>query len=207
MTRPTKEKKAGANKGEATGSKSQHTPMMQQYLHLKAEVGDMLLFYRMGDFYELFYGDAEKAARLLDITLTKRGKSAGGVIPMCGVPYHAAENYLARLVRAGESVAIAEQIGDPATSKGPVERKVVRVVTPGTVTDEALLEERRDNLIAALCHNDDYGLAVLDISSGRFFLQQLDNRTDLSAELERLQPQELLVSESLNTEESLGQQT
>ncbi len=207
MNRPTKEKKAGTTKGDVTGSMSQHTPMMQQFLQLKAEVGDMLLFYRMGDFYELFYGDAEKASRLLDITLTKRGKSAGGVIPMCGVPYHAAENYLARLVRAGESVAIAEQIGDPATSKGPVERKVVRVVTPGTVTDEALLEERRDNLIAALCHNDDYGLAVLDISSGRFFLQQLDNRTDLIAELERLHPQELLVAESLNPEESLGRKT
>ena len=115
-----------------------HTPMMQQYLGIKSEYPDMLVFYRMGDFYELFYDDAKKAARLLDITLTARGKSAGNPIPMAGVPYHAAEGYLAKLVRQGESVAICEQIGDPATSKGPVERKVVRVVTPGTLTDEAL---------------------------------------------------------------------
>ena len=129
---------------------SQHTPVMQQYLRLKAEHPGMLLFYRMGDFYELFYEDAERAAALLDITLTKRGQSAGQPIPMAGVPYHAAEGYLARLVRKGVSVAICEQIGDPAKSKGPVERRVVRIVTPGTLTDESLLEERRENLLAAV---------------------------------------------------------
>src|SRR6186997_2546324 len=127
-----------------------HTPMMLQYLALKAEYPEMLLFYRMGDFYEMFYGDAERAARLLDITLTKRGQSAGQPIPMAGVPFHSVEQYLAKLVKAGESVAICEQIGDPATSKGPVERKVTRVVTPGTLTDAALLASRRDNLLAAI---------------------------------------------------------
>jgi len=133
---------------EAPGSA--HTPMMQQYFTLKAEYPDMLLFYRMGDFYEMFYGDAERASRLLDITLTKRGQSAGQPIPMAGVPFHSVEQYLAKLVKSGESVAICEQIGDPATSKGPVERKVTRVVTPGTLTDAALLASRRDNLLAAI---------------------------------------------------------
>ena len=128
----------------------QHTPMMQQYLKLKAENPDTLLFYRMGDFYELFYDDAKKAAALLDISLTKRGQSAGQPIPMAGMPYHAVEGYLAKLVQLGESVAICEQIGDPAASKGPVERQIVRIVTPGTVSDEALLPERQDNLIAAV---------------------------------------------------------
>jgi len=170
--------------------------MMQQYLRIKAEHPEMLLFYRMGDFYELFYRDAERAARLLDITLTKRGQSAGQPIPMAGVPYHAAEGYLAKLVRQGESVAICEQIGDPATSKGPVERQVMRVVTPGTVTDEALLEERRDNLLAALCENGgQFGLATLDLGSGRFVLQQMDASEALAGELERLRPAELLISE------------
>jgi len=173
-----------------------HTPMMQQYLRIKAEHPHMLLFYRMGDFYELFYGDAERAAKLLDITLTKRGKSAGMPIPMAGVPYHAAESYLAKLVRLGESVAICEQIGDPAASKGPVERQVVRVVTPGTVTDEALLEERRDNLLMALHESSGrFGLATLDLGSGRCMLQQLDSTASLAGELERLQPAELLISE------------
>ena len=116
-----------------------HTPMMQQYMRIKSDYPDMLVFYRMGDFYELFYDDAKRAAELLDITLTARGKSGGNAIPMAGVPYHAAESYLAKLVRKGESVAICEQVGDPATSKGPVERQVLRVVTPGTLTDEALL--------------------------------------------------------------------
>jgi DNA mismatch repair protein MutS len=170
--------------------------MMQQYLRIKAEYPEMLLFYRMGDFYELFYGDAERAARLLDITLTKRGKSAGRPIPMAGVPYHAAENYLARLVRQGESVAICEQVGDPAASKGPVERKVVRVVTPGTVTDEALLEERRDNLLGAILEQEGrFGLAALDLSGGRFVIQQLDTAEALAGELERLRPAELLLTE------------
>src|SRR5512139_3966550 len=169
-------------------SLARHTPVMQQYLRIKAEHPGMLLFYRMGDFYELFYDDAEKAARLLDITLTKRGQSAGAPIPMAGVPFHAVDNYLARLVRLGQSVAICEQIGDPATAKGPVERKVVRIVTPGTVTDEALLEERRDNLLAAL-HGQGarYGLAVLDLGSGRFAVQELTTAEALAGELERLQ--------------------
>ena len=127
-----------------------HTPMMQQYLALKAEYPDMLLFYRMGDFYEMFYADAERAAKLLDITLTTRGQSAGSPIRMAGVPYHSVEQYLARLVKAGESVAICEQVGDPATSKGPVERKVMRVVTPGTITDAALLAPSRESLLAAV---------------------------------------------------------
>ena len=124
--------------------------MMQQYLTLKAENPEILLFYRMGDFYELFYDDARKASQLLDISLTKRGQSAGSPIPMAGVPYHAIEGYLAKLVQLGESAAICEQVGDPATSKGPVERKVIRIITPGTVSDEALLSERQDNLIAAV---------------------------------------------------------
>ena len=129
---------------------SDHTPVMQQYLRLKAQHPDALLFYRMGDFYELFYEDARKASRLLDITLTARGQSAGAPIPMAGVPVQSVDNYLARLVRKGESVAICEQIGDPAKSKGPVERAVVRIVTPGTVTDAALLDDRREVLLAAL---------------------------------------------------------
>ncbi len=146
---------------------------MQQYLRIKAEHPQQLLFYRMGDFYELFFDDARRAAKLLDITLTARGKTAGQSIPMAGVPYHAAEQYLARLVRAGESVALCEQIGDPATSKGPVERQVVRIITPGTLTDEALLEARRDNLVAAVCRSPrGHGLAWLDLSAGRFLLAE-----------------------------------
>jgi DNA mismatch repair protein MutS len=175
---------------------TKHTPMMQQYLRIKAEHPQMLLFYRMGDFYELFYGDAERASQLLDITLTKRGKSNGKSIPMAGIPYHAAEGYLARLVKRGESVAICEQTGDPATSKGPVERKVMRIVTPGTVTDEALLDDRRDNLLAAVSDNNGFGLAVLDLGSGRFTLQQVDTPEALASELERLRPAELLLAES-----------
>ncbi len=167
----------------------------------------MLVFYRMGDFYELFFGDAEKAARLLDITLTKRGKSGGKPIPMAGVPHHAAENYLARLVRQGESIAICEQIGDPATSKGPVERKVMRVVTPGTVTDEALLEERRDNLLGALFETDGrFGLSTLDLCSGRFLAQQLGSSEALAGELERLRPAELLMAEDYQLPKGLPEQ-
>jgi len=170
--------------------------MMQQYLRLKAQYPQMLLFYRMGDFYELFFEDAERAARLLDITLTKRGQSAGQPIPMAGVPFHAVEGYLAKLVKQGQSVAICEQIGDPAASKGPVERKVVRVVTPGTVTDEALLEERRDNLLAALIEQQGrFGLATLDLAGGRFVVQQSEGREALAGELERLRPAELLLME------------
>jgi DNA mismatch repair protein MutS len=174
----------------------EHTPVMQQYLRIKAEHPDLLLFYRMGDFYELFYEDARRAARLLDITLTARGKSAGQSIPMAGVPHHAAENYLARLVRQGESVAICEQVGDPATSRGPVERQVVRIVTPGTLTDEALLEARRDNLVAALCPGRrGFGLAWLELSTGRFLLGEPGSETALRAELARLAPAELLLTE------------
>jgi DNA mismatch repair protein MutS len=178
---------------------------MQQYLRIKAEHPGLLLFYRMGDFYELFYDDARRAATLLGITLTARGKSAGESIPMAGVPYHAAEQYLARLVRAGESVALCEQIGDPATSKGPVERQVVRVITPGTLTDDALLDARRDNLVAAVCRGHDqgqgqdaFGLAWLDLSAGRFCLTELATRTDLQAELARLGVAELLVEDGLD---------
>ncbi len=178
---------------------NKHTPMMQQYLRIKAEHPDTLLFYRMGDFYELFYEDAEAAARLLDITLTKRGQSAGKPIPMAGVPYHAAENYLARLLQAGQSVAICEQIGDPATSKGPVERQVVRIVTPGTVTDEALLDAHRDVLLVAILpHANGHGLATLDLSGGRFVVQELTGNEALHSELERLHPAEALIPDSLD---------
>jgi DNA mismatch repair protein MutS len=170
--------------------------MMQQYFRIKAEHPDTLLFYRMGDFYELFFDDAKKAAQLLDITLTSRGNSQGVPIAMAGIPYHVAENYLAKLLKYGQSVAICEQIGDPATSKGPVERKVVRVVTPGTVTDEALLEERKDNLLAAVCLiGNHYGIAHLDVTSGRFVLQQVNSENQLFSEIERLNPAELLFSE------------
>ncbi|MDV3239442.1 MAG: DNA mismatch repair protein MutS [Gammaproteobacteria bacterium] len=173
--------------------------MMQQYLRIKAGHPDILLFYRMGDFYELFYGDARRAAQLLDITLTARGQSAGEPIPMAGVPVHAVDQYLARLVRLGESVAICEQIGDPATTKGPVERQVVRIVTPGTVTEDALLDERRDNLIAACTGaKERFGLAALDLSSGRFSVQELDGTEALLSELERLRPSELLLDEDTN---------
>src|SRR5210317_2078224 len=173
-----------------------HTPMMQQYLRIKAEYPDTLLFYRMGDFYELFYEDARKAARLLDITLTKRGQSSGEPIPMCGVPYHAVENYLARLVRKSESIAICEQIGDPATSKGPVERKVVRVVTPGTLTDEALLQDRSENLLCCIYRQKSrWGIAALEISSGRFSLGELDDDDLLNGEIVRLNPAEILYCE------------
>lgn len=173
-----------------------HTPMMQQYLKLKAENPEILLFYRMGDFYELFYDDAKRASALLDISLTKRGSSAGEPIPMAGVPFHAVEGYLAKLVQLGESVAICEQIGDPATSKGPVERKVVRIVTPGTVSDEALLSERIDNLIAAIYHhNGKFGYATLDITSGRFQLCEPQTHEAMLAELQRTAPKELLFPE------------
>ena len=182
---------------------SQHTPMMQQYLRIKGQYPDVLLFYRMGDFYELFYDDARRAASLLDITLTARGTSAGNPIPMAGVPFHSVEGYLARLVRKGESVAICEQFGDPAKSKGPVQREVVRVITPGTVTDEALLDERRETLVAAVALDGErFGLAWLDLAAGRFTVLQSDGgRTSLAAQLERLKPAELLISENARTED------
>ncbi len=172
----------------------EHTPLMRQYFAVKAEHPDILVFFRMGDFYELFHDDARKAARLLDITLTQRGQSGGQAIPMAGVPAHAYESYLARLVALGESVAICEQIGDPATSKGLVERRVVRIVTPGTVTDEALLQERRDTLLLAVARTrDGYGLAWVDLSSGRFLVNEVASEEALNAELARLEPAELLL--------------
>src|ERR1700749_3131506 len=150
-----------------------HTPMMQQYLRIKSQYPEVLLFYRMGDFYELFFEDARRAAALLDITLTARGQSAGQPIPMAGVPFHAVEGYLAKLVRRGESVAICEQLGDPAKSKGPVERQGMRIITPGTVTDEALLEARQETLVAAIAREGEkFGLAWLDLAAGRFTISQ-----------------------------------
>ena len=151
--------------------------MMQQFLAIKREHPGQLLFYRMGDFYELFYEDARIAADALDITLTARGKSAGEPIPMAGVPYHAAESYLAKLVRSGHAVAIAEQVGDPATSKGPVERKVVRIVTPGTLSDESLLDDRSDALLVALhSHQGATGIAWADVASGRLLVAEVLRR-------------------------------
>ena len=173
-----------------------HTPMMQQYLSIKAEHPNDLVFYRMGDFYELFFDDAKQASQLLDVTLTARGKTNGNPIPMCGVPFHAAENYFAKLVNQGVSVAICEQLGDPATSKGPVERAVVRVLTPGTLSDEALLDDRSDNLLAAIhLSKGQYGIATLDMSSGRFQLLQASHEEALHSELQRLNPVEILISE------------
>ncbi len=186
---------------------AKHTPMMQQYLRIKAEFPETLLFYRMGDFYELFFEDAKRAAQLLHITLTHRGQSAGEPIPMAGVPYHAAESYLAKLVKLGESIAICEQIGDPATSKGPVERKVTRIITPGTVSDEALLEERQDTILTCVHnHGDKYGIASLDISSGQFHLLQVEGRAALLSELERLHPAELLIAEGFNVDGLVAKQ-
>ena len=180
---------------------SQYTPVMQQYLRIKSQYPDVLLFYRMGDFYELFFEDARRAASLLDITLTARGHSAGQPIPLAGVPFHSVEGYLARLVRKGESVAICEQIGDPAKSKGPVQREVVRVITPGTVTDEALLDERQETLVASVAiEGERFGLAWLDLAAGRFTILQSEGRTALAAELERLRPAELLVPENARAE-------
>ena len=177
-------------------SLEQHTPLMRQFFSAKAEHPDVLMFFRMGDFYELFFDDARKAARLLDITLTQRGNSAGQPIPMAGVPAHAYEGYLARLVALGESVAICEQIGDPAASKGLVERKVVRIVTPGTVTDEALLDERRDTLLLAISRGKQgYGLAWADLASGRLRANEVEDDDALEAELARLQPAEVLLAD------------
>jgi len=175
----------------------EHTPLMKQYFRAKADYPDTLVFFRMGDFYELFYDDARKAARLLDVTLTQRGQSAGAPIPMAGVPYHAVEGYLAKLVRLGESAAICEQIGEAALAKGLVERKVVRVITPGTLTDEALLEDRRDNLLLAIAvHGEQFGLAYADLAAGRFQLLECTGENALAAELARLQPAETLLDES-----------
>ncbi|MBW4936004.1 DNA mismatch repair protein MutS [Marinobacter sp. F4206] len=183
---------------------SKHTPMMQQYLKIKGQHPNELVFYRMGDFYELFYEDAKKAAELMDITLTARGQSGGNPIPMAGIPFHSSEGYIARLVRAGQSIAICEQIGDPATSKGPVERQVVRIVTPGTLSDDAYLEDRRDNLLVAIySHREQFGFASLDISSGRFAVSELDDLEALQGELQRVRPAEILISEDFPYEEVL----
>ncbi|MDX1901835.1 MAG: DNA mismatch repair protein MutS [Gammaproteobacteria bacterium] len=174
-----------------------HTPMMQQYLRTKAEYPDTLLFYRMGDFYELFYQDAKNVARILDITLTARGQSAGQPIPMAGVPYHAAESYMARLLRQGFSIAVCEQMGE-ATGTGPMKREVVRILTPGTVSDAAFLEGNRDNLLASIYQEGNaFGIATLDIAGGRFQLLQVETVEALQSELERLQPAELLISEDM----------
>ena len=178
--------------------------MMQQYLRIKAEHQDCLLFYRMGDFYELFYQDAEIAADILDITLTARGKSAGEPIPMCGIPFHAADRYLAKLVESGKSIAICEQIGDPATTKGPVERQVVRIITPGTISDEALLKERQDNLLLAIAGDGkSFGLAWINLAGGRFVVNEVSGQEALQSELERLKPAEILIDEELSIDPPL----
>jgi DNA mismatch repair protein MutS len=177
-----------------------HTPMMMQYLRIKAQHPHELVFYRMGDFYELFFDDAKKASELLDITLTARGKSNGEPIAMAGIPFHSADGYLAKLVKAGISVAICEQIGDPATTKGPVERKVMRIITPGTLSDEALLDSRRDNLLVALHQSGEtFGIASLDMASGRFLILEVAGLAAALGELERLSPAELLLSDHLTT--------
>lgn len=185
---------------------SSHTPMMRQYLKLKEEAGSILLFYRMGDFYEMFYDDAIKTARLLNLTLTKRGTSNGEPIPMAGVPMHAMEQYLARLVAMGESVAICEQIGDPATSKGPVERRIVRIVTPGTLTDETLLPSKSDRPLMAIYlphkgRQPKYGLAWLNLASGEFRLTECDVAS-LDSEIHRIAPAEIVHADSFQPETS-----
>lgn len=196
-------KKTAAKKDE--NAFASHTPMMQQYLKIKKDFPDMLLFYRMGDFYELFFDDAKKASQLLDLTLTARGKTNGDPIPMAGLPWHAVDNYLAKLVKQKQSVAICEQIGDPATSKGPVERKVVRIITPGTVTEDSLLSERHDNLLAAVQeHKKGYGLAILDMTSGRFIVQEFVRVEDLLSELERHKPVEILLSENTRVKNEIA---
>ena len=175
-----------------------HTPMMRQYLSIKSEYPDAFLFYRMGDFYELFYEDAQQAAPILDIALTQRGRSAGAPIPMAGVPVHAIDQYLSKLVKQGRHVAVCEQIGDPSTSKGPVERRVVRVVTPGTLSDDSLLEARKNNLLLAVAQSKNkLGLASVEIASGLFTAKELRYTEHLIDELERMQPAEILVPESL----------
>ena len=179
----------------AAGDFAAHTPMMQQYLRIKAEHPDTLVFYRMGDFYELFFDDARRAHRLLDITLTTRGASAGEPVVMAGVPAHSVEAYLAKLIKCGEAVAICEQVGDVGAAKGPVERKVVRVVTPGTVTDSELLDERVDTLLLAVSRQrQGWGLAWLGVASGRLGLSEC-GEAELAGWLARLDPAEVLLAE------------
>ncbi|HEX6690992.1 MAG TPA: DNA mismatch repair protein MutS, partial [Burkholderiales bacterium] len=176
---------------------SEHTPMMQQWLRIKADHPDILVFYRMGDFYELFYDDAEKGSRLLDLTLTQRGQSAGEPVKMAGVPVHSVESYLAKLVKLGESVAIAEQIGDPATAKGPVDRQVTRIVTPGTLTDSELLDDKSDNVLLGLSKDKStIGLAWLSLASGALRVAEIAPQA-LENELRRIGPAEILASEDL----------
>lgn len=177
---------------------SAHTPMMQQYLRIKQEYPDTLVLYRMGDFYELFYEDAHRGAKLLGISVTTRGKSAGQAIPMAGVPVHALENYVAKLIQQGQSAVICEQIGDPANSKGPVERAVTRIITPGTITDDALLDENSDNILLCIgpAQEDHYSAAYADISSARLTLTEALTNDELCALIERLRPAEILLPES-----------
>ncbi|MCW8931969.1 MAG: DNA mismatch repair protein MutS [Gammaproteobacteria bacterium] len=205
-----------------TQNLQQYTPMMQQYLKIKAEFPNMLVFYRMGDFYELFFDDAKQASQLLDLSLTARGRANGQPIPMAGLPYHAVDNYLIKLVKLNQSVAICEQIGDPATSKGPVERKVVRIITPGTITEDNLLEDRKDNLLASIFidssienfieekyeqdNNKAFGLAILDLTSGQFTVSELNSLESLQSELERHRPSELLLEEGSAFKEVLQRQ-
>ncbi|GAB4221782.1 MAG: DNA mismatch repair protein MutS [Francisella sp.] len=175
---------------------SNHTPMIKQYLKIKSQYKDILLFYRMGDFYELFFDDAKKAAELLDITLTARGKSNGEVIPMAGVPYHAAETYIAKIVKKGLSVAICEQIGDPNTSKGPVERKVTRIITPATVSEDAFLDSNKDSILASIfVKNNKYYLAYTNYTQGKIYLTKIiDNLNELKNIILKLSPQEIITN-------------
>jgi DNA mismatch repair protein MutS len=182
----------------------EYTPMMQQYMRIKAQHPNELLFYRMGDFYELFFEDAQKASDLLDITLTARGKKEGNPIPMCGVPHHSADNYLSKLIKNGVSVAICEQVGDPQTTKGPVERKVMRVLTPGTVTDEALLDEKSENLLVSVAQRDEtFGIASLDICSGSFQINEVCSKDIFLSEIERLSPKEIIISDCFSASKML----
>ena len=181
--------------GEAPNRAASHTPMMTKYHAIKAEYPDTLVFYRMGDFYEVFYADAEKASSLLDITLTKRGQSAGEAVVMAGIPFHALEGYLAKLIKLGESVAICEQVGDVATAKGPVERKVVRVVTPGTLTDTELLSDKTESILLAVHQGarNTCGLAWLSVTQGEIHLAHCTNG-ELETWLARIAPSELLYN-------------
>ncbi|MYD92405.1 MAG: DNA mismatch repair protein MutS, partial [Chloroflexi bacterium] len=185
-----------------------HTPMMQQYLSIKAQYPDTLLFYRMGDFYELFYDDAKRAAGLLDITLTARGQSAGNPIPMAGVPFHAVDGYLGKLVDAGQAVAICEQVGDPATSRGPVERRVQRVVTPGTLAEDGLLAPERESVLAGVNPAPTgFAVAWLNLASGEFSFSGVPGRAELDALFARLRPAEVLVPERIDIDGETPQQT
>ncbi len=181
-----------------------HTPMMQQYLNIKEQYPDILLFYRMGDFYEMFYQDAIQGAELLNITLTQRGQSAGSPIPMAGVPFHAVDNYLAKLVRLGKSVAICEQVGEDQSGKGPMRREVTRIVTPGTLTEESLLTATDDNILLAIYQDkEQFGLAWLELSRGQFELCELTSVDSLKSELARLKPAEILIQGDSSTPDYL----